>query len=100
MADQKNDDPDRQSLEAEVRALRDEVHRLNEQSFLRHHGSFWHAALWNLWRGLAYGLGTVLGATIVLSLLLRMLGSMDFVPVIGDWAERLIEEIQTDAPPK
>lgn len=94
------DDAETHDLTQEVAALRAEVGRLNNQRLFLRESSFWQMTWWNLWRGLAYGLGTVLGATILLSLLVRMLGSIDFIPVIGDWAQRLIEEIQTSAPPK
>lgn len=102
MADQAEqgatDTPRDEGLADEVRALRTEVTRLNEQRYFRIESSIGQVALWSLVRGLAFGLGSVLGATILLSLLVRMLGSIDFIPVLGEWAQRLIEEIQADGP--
>lgn len=95
MADENGRD---EALAVEVQALRDEVRRLNEQRFFRIESSMSQVALWSLVRGLTFGLGSVLGATILLSFLVRMLGSIDFIPVLGDWAGRLIEEIQTTGP--
>ncbi len=89
-----------EDLVAEVQALRAQVKRLNEQRYFRIESSLTQVAWWSLVRGLAFGLGSVLGATILLSFLVRMLGSIDFIPVLGDWAERLIEEIQTSPPVK
>lgn len=87
-------DESEKALVEEVRALRTEVKRLNEQRYFRIESSLPQVVFWTLARGLAWGLGSVLGATILLSILIRMLGSIDFIPVIGDWAQQLIEEIQ------
>ena len=88
-----------EALVEEVRALRAEVRRLNEQRYFRLESSLASVAFWNAVRGLAWGFGSVLGATILISFLIRMLGSIDFIPVLGDWAQRIIEEIQTTPPP-
>lgn len=87
------------SLLAEVEALRAEVRKLNEQRYFRIESSLWSVAFWSLVRGLAFGLGSVLGGTLLLAALIQMLGTIDFIPVLGDWAQRLIEEIQTDGGP-
>lgn len=89
-----------ETLVDEVRAVRDEVRQLNEKRFFRIESSFWRMAFWSLVRGLAFGLGSVLGATILLSVLITILTSIDFIPVLGDLAQRLIEEIQTTVPPE
>ncbi len=82
----------------ELEALRAEVKRLNEQRYFRYESSFFWVAVWSLSRGLFFGLGSALGATILLAFLIRMLGSIDFIPILGDWAEQIIEEIQTNGP--
>lgn len=85
---------------SEMEALRAELRQLNGQRYFRIESSMWSVAFWSLVRGLAFGLGSVLGGTLLLAFLVRMLGSIDFVPILGDWAQRLIEEIQTNTPPK
>ncbi len=40
-------------------------------------------------RGIAFGLGSVLGATIVVSSLIYMLASINFIPIIGEWAREI-----------
>jgi hypothetical protein len=45
-------------------------------------------------RGMAVGLGTVVGASILVSLLLYMLSQIDFLPIIGDWATEIANEIR------
>ena len=86
------------ALEEEVRALRGEIKRLNEQRYFRVESSLLQVAFWNIIRGLAWGFGSVLGATILISFLVRMLGSIDFIPILGDWAQQIIEQIERTPP--
>lgn len=83
-----------QALSFEVRALRAEVERMNNHRFIRLHDSLFQLGLFQLYRGLAFGLGSVLGATLLVSLVAFMLTSIDFIPVLGDWARQILEEIQ------
>ncbi len=82
------------SLTAEVQALRDEVARMNNHRFIRLHDSLWKLGAFQLYRGLAFGLGSVLGATLLVSVLVQMLSTMDFIPVLGEWVARIIEQIK------
>lgn len=84
------------TLGAELEALRAEIKRLNEQRYFRYESSLFWVALWSLVRGLFFGLGSALGATILLAIFIRMLGSIDFIPILGDWAEQIINEIQSN----
>ncbi len=86
-------------LTAEVRALRDEVAQMNRHRFIRLHDSLWKLGLFQLYRGLAFGLGSVLGATILVALVVRMLGSIDFIPVLGDWAQQIIDHLNAGMEP-
>ncbi|SPF79276.1 hypothetical protein ALP8811_03216 [Aliiroseovarius pelagivivens] len=88
-----------EQLSQEVRALRAEVERMNNHRFIRLHDSLFKLGMFQLYRGLAFGLGSVLGATILVSWVIYMLGSIDFIPVLGDWATQIIDEIQI-APPQ
>ena len=45
--------------------------------------------------GMAVGLGTVIGATALLSLIVWSLSQIEFIPIIGDWAVRIAAEIAT-----
>ena len=44
---------------------------------------------------MAGGLGTVIGATVLLSLIIWSLSQIEFIPIIGDWAVRIAAEIST-----
>ena len=83
--------------EAQVRALNrltQEVERLNTHRFVTLHNSPARLVLFQFFRGLAFGLGTALGATILVSLLGWWVAQFEFIPVIGDWAVRIVEEIE------
>lgn len=81
---------DRNELSEEVASLRREVARLNRHRWLQVHNSVPRLIVFQLYRGLAFGLGTVLGATVVLSILIWSLSQIDFIPVIGDWAREIL----------
>ena len=90
---------DSDQLSQEVAALRNEVHRLNSHRFILLHDSLWKLGLFQLYRGLAFGLGSVLGATILVAFVVQMLSSVNFIPVIGDWAQQVIDHLNiTDQP--
>jgi hypothetical protein len=40
-------------------------------------------------RGLAFGLGSVIGATVLVSLLIFLLSNINFIPIIGEWANEI-----------
>lgn len=81
-------------LEREIGALRREVAELNAHRMLRIYSStgrlLWHQFL----RGLAFGLGSVVGATILVSVLVYFLSWVDFIPVIGEWAAEVVRIVQ------
>ncbi len=81
-------------LSLEVRALRAEVERMNNHRFIKLHDSLWKLGLFQLYRGLAFGLGSVLGASLLVSVVIYVLSSIDFIPVLGDWAQQIIDEMQ------
>lgn len=81
----------------EVHALRDEVARVNNHRYIKMHDSLWKLGAFQLFRGLAFGLGSVLGATLLVSLLVQILSSIDFIPVLGEWVHQIIEQIGLSA---
>jgi len=76
-------------IEDELADLREELERLNRHRFVRLHNSIWKLLGFQLLRGLAFGLGTVVGATILVSFLAYFLSQIDFIPVIGEWAKEI-----------
>jgi len=73
-------------LPALIRAANDLNARLS-RPFLRVIGT-------QLVKGIAFGLGSVLGASLFVSILIYSLSSIDFLPIIGGWASQIVEQIQ------
>lgn len=77
-----------------IARLTREVERLNAHRFVRIHNSFWRLVLFQFARGLAFGLGSVMGATILVSLLAWWVSQFEFLPLIGEWAAQIVDQIE------
>lgn len=71
--------------------LAEEIKRLNRNitQLVKHH-SMTRA----FFRGVFTGLGSVMGATIVVGILALALNNVQFIPVIGDWVAQITEYVQ------
>ena len=78
----------------EITALRLEVARLNNHRFVRIHNSVPRLLLFQFFRGLAFGLGTVIGATILVGLVSLFLSNIDFIPIVGEWAAEIARQMK------
>ncbi len=79
---------------AQIEKLTTELETLNAHRFVRVHNSIPRLLAFQFMRGLAFGLGSVLGASILVSLLVWWLSQFEFIPIIGDFAQQLIEWIE------
>ena len=86
-----------QAFREELRELRREVARLNGHSFIRLHNSMARLLAFNFARGLAFGLGTVLGASVLLSLVAWSVSQVEFLPIIGEWAAEIARQMKEAA---
>ena len=86
--------------EAMLGKLTNELTRLNKHRFIRMHNSLWRLLTFNFMRGLAFGLGSVMGATVLLSVVVFWLSQFEWVPLIGDWLGQLAKEIDPNSPLK
>lgn len=94
------DDPRSDEIEAlrkEIAALRAEMQTFNGHAFVRRWNSRPRLLLMTFVRGLVTGLGTVIGATILVSVAAFLLAQVNWIPLIGDWAAQIAEEIQRPA---
>ena len=82
-------------LENSLVKLDKSIKELNDHYFFKMHSSFWKVLSISLFRGLFSGLGWVLGATILVSLLTYTLSQIEFIPILGEWVSRLINEIES-----
>lgn len=78
--------------------MREEVARLNAHRFINIYNSVPRMLGFQFARGLAFGLGTVLGGGLLLSVLAWSLTQIDFVPIIGDWAAQIAAELEATQP--
>jgi len=83
---------------SEAGKLLAEVRKLNQHKFVRAHDS-WIGLIWfQVVRGLAFGLGSVIGATVLVAVLVSLLGEMNFIPILGDWAQQILDIMETGKP--
>lgn len=80
--------------QAALERLTKEVERLNAHRFIRVQNSYFRLILFQFIRGLAFGLGSVVGATILVSILAWWISQFEFIPIIGDWAAQIAKQIE------
>ncbi|GAB5448065.1 DUF5665 domain-containing protein [Gymnodinialimonas sp.] len=85
---------DKPSLEAEVRALREELTFLRKHRMFQVYQSVPRVLFFRFAVGMAVGLGTVIGATVLLSLIIWALSQIEFIPIIGEWSAQIAQEIE------
>lgn len=77
-----------------IARLSDEVAKLNAHRFIRVQNSLWRLVVFQFVRGLAFGLGSVIGATLLVSIIGWWLSQFEFLPIIGDWMVVLADEFE------
>ncbi len=82
-------------LRSDIAALRREIEKLNTHRFVRIHNSYWRMIAFQFIRGLAMGLGTVIGATILVSVIAYFLSQIELIPIIGDWAAEIAQAMRS-----
>lgn len=76
--------------------LTEALNRLLNHKIMRDHSSLGRVLLLNFLRGLAFGLGSVIGATILVYVTIQILAQIEFIPILGDWAVQLIQQIESN----
>lgn len=66
-----------------------------KHNLIRIYDNPWRMMWANFLRGLAFGLGSVIGATILVYFTIQILAQIEFIPILGDWAVKLIHQIET-----
>ena len=84
------------SLKRDLEHIRQQLDILNQHKFIRLYNSAYKMLLFQFLRGVAFGLGSVIGATIVVSIVISLLAQIEFIPIIGEWSKDIIIEIQQD----
>lgn len=83
-----------EDLHSEISALNRELNKLNQHRFVNLHNSIPKLLGFQFIKGLAFGLGSVLGATVLVSILVYFLSQMDFIPIIGEWTQEIMTTLK------
>ena len=78
----------------EIKKLREEIKSLNSNKIFKIYNSTKKILFISFLKGLASGLGWIIGATILVSLLTYILSQIEFIPIFGDIVSQLIQEIE------
>jgi hypothetical protein len=69
------------------------LHRLSGHKLLTDYDSTSRQLMMQFLKGAAFGLGSVIGATVFVSLIIYLLSQVAFLPIIGEWIKVILEEI-------
>ncbi len=84
---------DEEKLAQELAELKEAIAKLNDQRFFKMYSNWTNVIVTSLVRGLFVGLGSVIGATLLLYFVIQFLSNIDFIPIVGEWAKRIVEII-------
>jgi hypothetical protein len=96
MSPRNPDTSSRDDMADEIAALRREIARMNAHRLVQIWDKPGQLLFFRFLSGLASGLGTVIGATLLVSLLVYWLQGINWVPVVGDWASQIADRIETE----
>ena len=78
----------------EIKKLSEAIKDLNNNNIFKIYNSTKKILFISFLKGLASGLGWIIGATILVSLLTYILSQIEFIPILGDIVSQLIQEIE------
>ena len=78
----------------EIKKLSEALKSLNNNNIFKIYNSTKKILFISFLKGLASGLGWIIGATILVSLLTYILSQIEFIPILGDIVSQLIQEIE------
>ena len=79
----------------EIKKLSEAIKSLNNNNIFKIYNSTKKILFISFLKGLASGLGWIIGATILVSLLTYILSQIEFIPILGDIVSQLIQEIES-----
>ena len=78
----------------EIKKLSEAIKSLNNNNIFKIYNSTKKILFISFLKGLASGLGWIIGATILVSILTFTLSQIQFIPILGEWVSKLINEIR------
>lgn len=82
-----------------VNKVNDQLSQINSHKLIKIYDSTHRLLFFYFIKGIVFGLGTVLGATIVVSILAYILAQFEFIPIIGEWVKAISDEINNTRNP-
>jgi len=87
-------------LAREIRLLSVEIKNIKSMEVIKVFRHPWKFLWFSFLKGIMVGFGSVLGATVFLSIFVYLLAQISLVPFVGDFVESVMNEIETGAPTK
>ena len=84
----------REKNDNDIKKLSEAIKSLNNNNIFKIYNSTKKILFISFLKGLASGLGWIIGATILVSLLTYILSQIEFIPILGDIVSQLIQEIE------
>ena len=78
----------------DIKKLSEVIKNLNNNNIFKIYNSTKKILFVSFLKGLASGLGWIIGATILVSILTFALSQIQFIPILGEWVSKLITEIR------
>lgn len=80
-------------LAKEIKLLSKEIRRMKDMEVIQIFKNKWKFLGYSLLKGIMVGFGSVLGATVFLSIFIYLLSQISFVPVVGEFVRDIIQQI-------
>ena len=84
------------ALAKEMKELTTEITRLKDMDFMQVFKHPWKFLWYSFLKGLMIGFGSVLGASVLVGLFIYLLAQVRLVPILGDFVQDVIDQIQTE----
>lgn len=82
------------ALATQVNELTKEISKLKNQEFMQVFARPWKFIWFSFLKGLMIGFGSVLGASVLVAVFIYVLAQIRLVPVLGDFVQDVIDQIQ------
>ena len=81
-------------LVKELETLTKQVKKLQNTELLRVYKKPGKFLFFSFMKGIMVGLGSVLGATVVVALLIYLLSQISFVPIVGEFVGDIVDQLE------
>lgn len=80
-------------LAKEIRLLSKEIQRMKDMEVIQIFKNKWKFLGYSFLKGIMVGFGSVLGATVFLSIFIYILTEISAIPILGDFVKDIIQQI-------